>query len=83
MLVDGLGNNDAYALSFYLEFYAQYMKLVMLYNTSNPTTMMVKNIGSSWFGKQPLVTNYATIFVIPILDVTFITRLIEVHNKKT
>jgi len=55
----------------------------MLYNTSNPKTMMVKNIGSSWFGEQWLVTNYATIFVIPILDATFIKRLIEVHNKKT
>jgi hypothetical protein len=40
-----------------------------MYNIGNPITMLLKNIGSSWFGEQQLVINYATIFVIPILDV--------------
>jgi hypothetical protein len=45
--------------------------------------MLVKNIGSSWFGEQQLVTNYATIFVTPTLDVTIVKRLIEIHNKRS
>jgi hypothetical protein len=46
-----LGSNDAHALSFYLELFAQYMQLVEMYNIGNLATMLVKNIGSSWFGE--------------------------------
>jgi hypothetical protein len=48
MIIDGLGNIDARALSLYPKFYAQYMQMVKLYNIA---TMLVKNIGSSWFGE--------------------------------
>jgi hypothetical protein len=45
--------------------------------------MLVKNIGSFWFGEQQLVINYATIFVIPTPDVIVVKRLIKIHNKRT
>ncbi len=83
VVANGLGNNDAHAFSIYLEFFAQYMQLVKMYNTRSPTILLVKNIGSSWFGEQQLVTKYATIFVIPTLDVTTVKRLIEIHDKRT
>ncbi len=51
MIIYGLGNIDARALSFYPEFYAQYIQLVMLYNIGSLATMLVKNIGSSSFGE--------------------------------
>ncbi len=47
VVVNGLGSNDAHALSFYLEFFAQYMHLIKMYSIGNPATMLVKNIGSS------------------------------------
>ncbi len=67
---------------FIFEFLAQYMQLVKMYSMDNLATMLVKNIGSSWFNEQQLITNYATIFVIPALDVIAIKRLIEIHNKR-
>jgi hypothetical protein len=51
-----------------------------MYNINNPITMLVKNIGSFWFGEQQLVINHVT---IPTLDVITIKRLIEIHNKRT
>lgn len=51
VVANGLGNNDAHVLSFYLEFFAQYMQLVKMYNIGRLTTMLVKNIGSFWFGE--------------------------------
>ncbi len=45
--------------------------------------MLVKNIGSYWFGEQQLVTNYATIFVMHAPDATTVKRLIQIHNKRT
>jgi hypothetical protein len=63
VITNGLGSNDAQALSFYLEFFTQYMELVKMYNIGNLATMLVKNIGNSWFGEQQLITNYATTFV--------------------
>jgi len=51
VVVDELGNNDAHALSFYLEFFAQYMQLVKMYSIGSLATMLVKNIGSFWFGE--------------------------------
>jgi hypothetical protein len=45
--------------------------------------MLVKNIGSFWFGEQQLVTNYVTIFVTPTFDVITIKRLTKIHNKRT
>jgi hypothetical protein len=51
VVIDGLGSNDAHALSFYFELFAQYMQLVKMYNIGSPTTMLVKNIGSFWFGE--------------------------------
>jgi len=53
-----------------------------MYNIGNPTTMLLKNIGSSWFGEQQFVINYATIFVILVLDAITVKRLIEIHNKR-
>ncbi len=76
-VADGLGNIDAHALSFYLGFFAQYMQLVKMYSTSNLATLLVKNIGSFWFGEQHLVTNYIAIFVIHDIDVIIVKRLIE------
>jgi hypothetical protein len=52
VVANGLGSNDARTLLFYLEFFAQYMHLVKMYNTGNLATMLVINIGSSWFGEQ-------------------------------
>jgi len=52
VVANGLSSNDAHALSFYLEFFAQYMQLVKIYSISNPATMFGKNIGSFWFGEQ-------------------------------
>jgi hypothetical protein len=77
-----LGSNDAQTLSFYLEFFAQYMELVKMYNIGNLTTMLVKNIRCSWFGEQQLKTNYTTTFVILAPNVTIVKRLIEIHNKR-
>jgi hypothetical protein len=77
-----LGSNDAQTLSFYPKFFAQCMQLVKMYSVGSPTIMLVKNIGSSWFGEQQLVIKYATIFVILALHVTTIKRLIEIHNKE-
>ncbi len=54
-----------------------------MHSTNNPATMLVKNIGSFWFSEQQLVTNYATIFVIPAPNVIAIKRLIKIHNKRT
>jgi hypothetical protein len=47
VVADKLVYNDAHALSFDLELYAQYMYLVKLYNNGSLATMLVKNIGSS------------------------------------
>jgi hypothetical protein len=47
VVVDGLGNNDAHALSFYPKFLAQYIQLVKMYSIGNLVTMLVKNIGNS------------------------------------
>jgi hypothetical protein len=46
VVVDGLGNIDAQALSFYLGFFAQYMQLVHMYSICNLATLLVKNIRS-------------------------------------
>jgi hypothetical protein len=54
-----------------------------MYSTSNPTTMLVKNIGSYWFGEQKLVINYVTIFVILAPNATVVKSLTEIHNKRT
>jgi len=43
--------------------------------------MLVKNIGGSWFGKQQSVINYATIFVIHVLDVIVLKRLISSQQE--
>jgi len=43
VVADGLSGNDAHALSFYLEFFAQYMQLVKMYRTGNLATMLVKH----------------------------------------
>jgi hypothetical protein len=51
VVINGLGNNDAHALPFYLEFFAQYMQLVKMYNIGSLATMLVKTIGSFWFGE--------------------------------
>ncbi len=80
VIVDGLGGNDAH--SFYPKFFAQYIELVKIYSIGKLVTMLVKNIGSSQFGEQQLVTNYVTIFVIHAPDNTVVKRLIEIHNKR-
>jgi hypothetical protein len=51
LVTNGLGYNNAHALSFYHEFYAQYMQLIKLYNIGSLVTMLVKNIGSYSFGE--------------------------------
>jgi hypothetical protein len=35
VIANGLGSNDAHALSFYPEFFAQWMQLIKMYSTSN------------------------------------------------
>jgi hypothetical protein len=42
-----------------------------------------KNVGNSMFGEQQLLTNFSTISMIHVPDVTTIERLMEVHNKHT
>jgi len=37
--------------------------------------MLVKNIGSSWFGEQQLVTNYVTIFMFHVRDATIVKKV--------
>jgi hypothetical protein len=54
-----------------------------MYSIGNPTTMLVKNIGNSWFGEHQLVISYVTIFLFFALDATTIKRLIEIHNERT
>jgi len=76
-----LGNIDAHALSFYLEFFAHYMQLVKMYSIGNLATLLVKNIGSFWFGEQHLLTNFVTIFVIPAPNAIVVKRLIEIHKR--
>jgi hypothetical protein len=46
-----------------------------MYNIGSATTMLVKNIGSSWFGEQQLVTNCVTIFVIHVHDATIVKKV--------
>jgi hypothetical protein len=46
-----------------------------MYNIGSPTTMLVKNIGSSWFGEQQLVINYVTIFVFHVHDATIVKKV--------
>jgi hypothetical protein len=82
VVADGLGNIDPHALSFYIELFAQYMQLVKMYSISNLATLLIKNIGSFWFGEQQLVTNYVTIFVIPTPYAIVVKRLIEINRIK-
>jgi hypothetical protein len=35
VIANGLGSNDAHALSFYPEFFAQWMQLIKMYSTSS------------------------------------------------
>jgi len=44
VVANGLGYNNAHALSFYHEFYAQYMQLIELYNIYSLVTMFVKKL---------------------------------------
>ncbi len=66
----------------YLKLYPQYVQLVNLYNTCRPRIFLVKNIRSVIFGKQQLVTNFSSVFIILALHHATIDRLYKVHNKK-
>jgi hypothetical protein len=68
VVVDGLEASDTQALSFYLEFYAQYVQLVNTYSTGRLAIVLVKNIRSAVFGEQQLVTKNFNVFVIPAPD---------------
>jgi hypothetical protein len=81
VVINGLGNIDAHALSFYLEFFAQYMQLVKMYSIGNLATLLVKSIGSFWFGEQHLLTNFVTIFVISAPNAIVVKRLIEILKR--
>jgi hypothetical protein len=59
------------------------VQLVNIYNIGKPTTLLVKNVKSAIFEVQQLVTNFSSVFVIPVLDHATIDRLNKVHNKKT
>jgi hypothetical protein len=54
--------------------------LVEIYNTRRHATFLAKDVGNYMFGQQ-LLTNFSTIFVIPMLDVVVVERLVEIHNK--
>jgi hypothetical protein len=79
VVVDGLEARDTQALSFYLEFYAQYVQLVNTYSTARLAIVLVKNIGSAVFGEQQLVTKNFNAFVIPAPDDAIVNKL----SKKT
>jgi hypothetical protein len=64
-------------------FYPQYVQLVVVYNIGKLATFLAKNVWSSLFGEQKLLTKFSTIFVIHVLDVATVKRLVEVHNKHT
>jgi hypothetical protein len=50
IMFDGDDNEDFHAIFFFLKFYSQYMQLVKLYNTSRPTTFLIKNFNNVFYG---------------------------------
>jgi hypothetical protein len=81
IVTNGLGPNDTQALSFFLEFYPQYVELVETYNIGRLATFLAKNVSNFMFGEQHLLINFSTIFVIIVPDVTTHEIIVEVHNK--
>jgi len=55
--------------------------LVEIYNTLRNATFLAKDVGNYMFDE--LLTNFSTIFVIPMPDVVTAERLMEIHNKHT
>jgi hypothetical protein len=56
--------------------------LVEIYNTGRHATFFAKDVGNYMFSEQ-LLTNFSTIFVIPMPDVVATERLVEIQNKHT
>jgi hypothetical protein len=57
--------------------------LVEIYSIGKPTTLLIKNVGTSMFGEQQLVTNFASCFIILAHDDAIVKILMEVYQSKT